>query len=107
MSNFWPAGEASQADYERLRATIVATGKLPDDLACARFGRRGLAGLVAWPVAEPDFVAELLGGTRPRWTPYEDPRALTMAAAYDLLLGVGATPDDAAGPLWASGGQSR
>lgn len=86
MSRFWPASEAAQADYERLRDAALANGRLPDDLASARFRRRGIAGLIAWPVSEPVFVAMLLGATRPPWTPYEDPRTQAVAAVYRLLL---------------------
>ncbi len=47
--SFWPPAEAAQADYETLRAHLLSHGVLPDDLAAARFARRGLAGLIAWP----------------------------------------------------------
>jgi hypothetical protein len=41
---FWPLAEAAQADYEALRAAAL-TGEAPrDELAAARFARRGLAG---------------------------------------------------------------
>ena len=66
---FWPPAEAAQADYEMLRAHLLRHGALPDDLAAARFARRGLAGLIAWPAAEPDFRADLRGAARPPWTP--------------------------------------
>ena len=58
---FWPVGEAAQADYEALRAHVLATGAMPDSLIAARFARRGLPGLIAWPSAEPVFDAALLG----------------------------------------------
>jgi hypothetical protein len=86
MSALWPVTEAAQADYERLRQTVVSTGQLPHDLASARFARRGLAGLIAWPEADPVFVAVAVGADRPAWTPYADPRAESLAAAYGLLL---------------------
>ena len=86
MSRFWPISEAAQADYERLREAIICNGRLPDDLASARFGRRGLWGLIAWPDAEPVFWAELVGAARPAWTPYADPRTAALAATYRLLL---------------------
>jgi hypothetical protein len=82
---FWPAGEASQADYEALRAVAVAGGASVG-VAAARFGRRGLAGLIAWPVSEPLFVAALSGAVRPAWTPHIDPRSESLAAGYELLL---------------------
>jgi hypothetical protein len=86
MSRFWPPSEPSQHDYERLRSVVVETGRTPDDLAAARFARRGLAGLITWPDAEPVFSASVIGATRPPWTPYGDPRLSVVAAAYRLLL---------------------
>jgi hypothetical protein len=88
---FWPVGEAAQADYENLRRQVLATGAMPDCLAAARFSRRGLAGLIAWPAAEPVFHADLLGAARPPWTPYHDPRLDALAAGYALLLDAAAT----------------
>ncbi len=61
---FWPIGEAAQADYETLREAVL-TGQRPDSVAAARFERRGLAGLIAGPAAEPVFAAVLLGAQRP------------------------------------------
>ncbi len=55
---FWPPAEAAQADYEMLRACLLEGGSLPAGVAAARFARRGLAGLIAWPAAEPGFRAE-------------------------------------------------
>jgi hypothetical protein len=95
---FWPPAEAAQADYEMLRACLLQAGSLPAGLAAARFTRRGLAGLIAWPAAEPDFRAELAGAARPPWTPDADPREQALAACYQFLL-------DAAGALAAVGGQ--
>lgn len=86
MTRFWPVAEAAQADYERLRDAVLATGRLPDDVASARFRRRGVAGLIAWPTAEPVFVAEVLGATRPAWSPYLDPRVEALADVYRLLV---------------------
>jgi hypothetical protein len=86
MRRFWPVAEPAQADYERLRAAAVSRGALPAELAAARFWRRGLAGLIAWPVAEPVFVAVVAGAQRPAWTPYGDPRLEALAATYQLLL---------------------
>jgi hypothetical protein len=83
---FWPVGEAAQADYETLRAHVLDTGTWPDSLAAARFLRRGLAGLIAWPAAEPVFTAELTGACRPPWTPHADPRLDALAAGYAVLL---------------------
>jgi hypothetical protein len=84
---FWPAGEAAQADYEALRAHVLATGAPPDTLAAARFARRGLPGLIAWPSAEPILDATMVGGRRPPWSPHADPRLDALAAGFALLLG--------------------
>ena len=86
---FWPVGEAAQADYEALRAHVLSTGRLPDSLVAARFTRRGLPGLIAWPSAEPVFDAALLGAPRPPWTPHDDPRLDALAAGFALLLTAG------------------
>jgi hypothetical protein len=88
---FWPVGEAAQADYETLRRQVLATGALPDCLAAARFARRGLPGLIAWPAAEPMFRAALVGATRPPWTPYGDPRLDALAAGFAVLLDAATT----------------
>ena len=72
--SFWPPVEAAQVDDETLRAHVCEHSGLPEGLAAARFTRRGLAGLIAWPAAEPVFVADLLAAARPAWTPHEDPR---------------------------------
>ena len=100
---FWPVGEAAQADYETLRGHLLATGGLPDSLAAARFARRGLAGLIAWPAAEPVFHAELVGAAHPPWSPHADPRLDALAAGFALLLdAAGRIPAPAAG---AGGGR--
>jgi hypothetical protein len=96
---FWPPAEAAQADYEMLRTCVLEARSLPAGLAAARFARRGLAGLIAWPAAEPVFRAELAGAARPPWTPDADPREQALAACYQFLL-------EAAGPPAASGGQA-
>jgi hypothetical protein len=88
---FWPVGEAAQADYETLRQQMLATGALPDCVAAARFARRGLAGLITWPAAEPVFRAELVGAARPPWTPYTDPRLDALAAGFAVLLDTATT----------------
>jgi hypothetical protein len=89
---FWPVGEAAQADYETLRRQVLATGVLPaESLPTARFARRGLAGLIAWPGAEPAFRAELIGAVRPPWTPYDDPRLDALAAGFAVLLDAAVT----------------
>jgi hypothetical protein len=88
---FWPVGEAAQSDYETLRQQVLTTGALPDCLTAARFARRGLAGLIAWPAAEPVFVAELVGAARPPWSPYQDPRLDALAAGFAVLLDAATT----------------
>ena len=96
---FWPIGEAAQADYEMLRAYMLTEGDLPLSLPAVRFSRRGLAGLIAWPVADPVFTGPVLGAARPRWSPHHDPRVEALAAGFALLLraDVGAELDLAQG----------
>jgi hypothetical protein len=89
--SFWPPVEAAQVDYETLRVHLLEQQTLPDGLAAQRFSRRGLAGLIAWPVAEPVFVAELIGAARPAWTPYADARISALAAGYQFLLDAAAS----------------
>lgn len=92
MRSFWPAAEAAQSDYEALREAVLAGGQVLT-MAAGRFERRGLAGLIAWPVSEPVFLARLAGADRPAWTPHVDPRLESLAAGYELLL---AAPDELA-----------
>jgi len=83
---FWPAAEAAQADYEALRATVLA-GAAPVGPAAVRFWRAGLVGLIRRPAtAEPVFVGVLRGATRPPWTPHADPRLEALAGGYELVL---------------------
>jgi len=88
MRQFFPAGEATQADYERLRGAVLAGTPLVGALS-ARFERGGLAALIASPqtASAPCFVAELVGASRPAWVPYADPRVDALAESYGLLLG--------------------
>jgi hypothetical protein len=86
IRSFWPPAEAAQVDYEMLRGQLLEHGGLPDGLAAARFGRRGLAGLIAWPSSAPVFLADVLGAARPPWTPHLDPRVSALAAGYQFLL---------------------
>jgi hypothetical protein len=102
--SFWPPAEAAQIDYETLRAQVCEPTGLPEGLTAARFARRGLAGLIAWPSAEPVFVAELLAAVRPAWTPHEDPRVAALAASYQFLLDAGARVDSVAGLALPGGG---
>ena len=95
--SFWPPVQAAQVDYETLRAHVCEHSGLPGGLAAARFARRGLAGLIAWPAhAGPVFVAELLAAVRPAWTPHEDPRVAALAAGYQFLLDAAARVDSVA-----------
>jgi hypothetical protein len=80
--------EPAQIDYEALRTHLLENEQLPEDLAAARFARRGLAGLITWPVSEPVFAAELRGAARPAWSPHADPRMEALAAGYQFLLDV-------------------
>lgn len=96
MRRFWPVAEPAQADYERLRADVVSGRGLPDELAAARFFRRGLAGLICWPAAKPVFAAVVAGARRPAWTPYGDPRPDALAATYRLLLAEARVPENKA-----------
>ena len=91
--SFWPPVQAAQVDYETLRGHVLELTGLPEGLAAARFARRGLAGLIAWPAAEPVFVAELLAAARPAWTPHEDPRVAALAVGYEFLLDLAADRD--------------
>ena len=91
--SFWPPREAAQVDYEALRAHLVEHDRLPEGLASARFSRRGLAGLTAWPATEPVFAAELIGAARPAWTPDLDPRVTALAAGYQFLLDINTAVD--------------
>jgi hypothetical protein len=84
---FWPIGEGAQADYEALRKAVLS-GEALQSLAAARFARRGLAGLIAWPVAEPIYTVVMLGAQRPPWTPGADPRWDALAASYELIVSV-------------------
>jgi hypothetical protein len=103
--SFWPPGEATQTDYETLRAHLLEHGCLPEGLAAARFARRGIAGLIAWPSAEPVFGGVLLGAAHPAWTPYTDPRVSALAAGYQFLLD--AAPAVQAAPISLPGGGVR
>jgi hypothetical protein len=85
---FWPISEQSQADYEGLREAVLS-GQSLASAAAAKFSRRGLAGLIAWPRAELIYSAVLLGADRPPWTPYADPRVGLLADSYELILSAG------------------
>jgi hypothetical protein len=85
-ARFWPVSEPAQADYERLRASVVAGERLEGLLAARRFARGGLAGLISWPAAEPDYLGSLIGAHRPAWCGSEDPRERQLRDAYGFLL---------------------
>lgn len=88
MSRLWPVGEAAQADYEQLRAAMLA-GLAPVGPAASRFETEGMWGLIRRPASAAAFTARLHGARRPAWTPYVDPRLEALADAYNLLLSAG------------------
>jgi hypothetical protein len=91
VRSFWPPAEAAQFDYETLREHLLEQGTLPGGLAAARFARRGMAGLIAWPAAEPLFISEITGADRPRWSPHVDTRQDALAVCYQFLLDAATT----------------
>jgi hypothetical protein len=90
---FWPLAEAAQADYEALRAAALAGEAPRDELAAARFARRGLAGVIAWPCSEPIYLGALVGARRPAWSGAEDPREVALGEAYGFLVAHASTTD--------------
>lgn len=93
MRRLWPVGEAAQADYEALRAAVLAGMPLVGP-AATRFESAGLFGLVRRPVAEAAFTARLFGARRGPWTPYGDPRLEALGVAYELILAAGEAIED-------------
>jgi hypothetical protein len=89
---FWPLAEASQADYEALRAAALAGERPRDELAAARLARRGLAGVIAWPSSEPVYLGALVGARRPAWSGGEDPREAALGEAYGFLVARASAP---------------
>jgi hypothetical protein len=83
---FWPLAEPAQADYEQLRAIVIAGGQLDELLAARRFARRGLAGLISWPTAEPAYLGSVIGARRAPWSGSEDPRDDQLRDTYAFLL---------------------
>lgn len=83
---FWPMCEPAQADYERLRVIVLAGGEVDDMLAARRFARRGLAGLISWPSAEPVYLGSVIGARCPPWCGAEDPRERQLRETYAFLL---------------------
>jgi hypothetical protein len=55
-------------------------------LAARRFARRGLAGLIGWPSAEPAYLGSVIGARRPPWCGGEDPSERQLREAYAFLL---------------------
>ena len=89
---FWPVGEAAQADYEALRAAALGGEPERDELAAARFARRGLAGVIAWPRSEPVYLGALVGARRAAWSGNEDPREAALGEAYGFLVARASAP---------------
>jgi hypothetical protein len=83
----WPIAEPAQADYEQLRELALTGGELGGLFAARRFERRGLAGLIWWPAAEPAFLGSVIGAPRARWCGAEDPREAWLCDTYAFLLG--------------------
>jgi hypothetical protein len=87
-ARFWPIAEPAQADYEQLREIVLAGGEQGDILAARRFARRGLAGLISWPQAEPAYLGSVIGAPRPPWSGRNDPREQQLHDTYAFLLDV-------------------
>jgi hypothetical protein len=83
--------ESAQADYETLRAAVLAAEQVPVSSAWLRFNRDGLAGLIDAPMSPPVFVATLAGALRPAWSPHADPRLDALAAVYGGLVAASET----------------
>jgi hypothetical protein len=84
---FWPIAEPAQADYEQLRELVLSGGELGELLTARRFERRGLAGLISWPAAEPAYLSSVISAPRPPWCGGEDPREGYLGDTYAFLLG--------------------
>jgi len=87
--DFWPVGEAAQADYEQLRVLAVA-GVPALGGSARRFERYGLWGLIASPQAAPAYVASFVGAQRPAWSPYQDPRELALGDGFQIIVAASA-----------------
>ena len=90
--DFWPVGEAAQADYEQLRALTLA-GVPALGVSAQRFERHGLWGLIASPHAAPVYVASVVGAQRPAWSPYQDPRELALADGFQIIVAASAATE--------------
>ena len=71
---------ARKADYEQLRAAVLA-GIALVGVSASRFERAGLAGLIVAPSSEAVFAAVMVGAQRPPWTPHGDPRLEALACS--------------------------
>jgi hypothetical protein len=89
---FWPIAEAAQADYEALRAAALAGEPPRDELTAARFARRGLDGLIAWPSSEPTYLGAIVGAQRLAWSGNEDPREAALGETYGFLVAHAGAP---------------
>jgi hypothetical protein len=87
---FWPISESAQADYEALRAAVLAE-QVPASAGWLRFSRHGLAGLIDAPISPPVFAVTLTGALRPAWSPHADPRSEALAAVYGALVATSET----------------
>ncbi len=105
MRSFWPIGEGAQADYEQLRAGVLAGTPLVS-AAAGRFERTGLAGLILQPSAPAAFSAVLLGAARPPWSPYGDPRQEALTDGYLLVLSMVAAASGAGTSAVAASGST-
>jgi hypothetical protein len=85
-TRFWPIAEPAQADYEQLREIVLTAGDLGELLVARRLERRGLAGLISWPAAEPVYLGSVMGASRPPWSGAEDPRDGYLCDTYAFLL---------------------
>ena len=101
MRVFWPPAEAAQADYERLRAAVLA-GVAVADVTELRFARAGLMALIARPASPPDLVATVHGALRAPWSAHTDPRLDALAAGFVLLLHAADQP-----PVCETQGEAR
>lgn len=85
-ARFWPIAEPAQADYEQLRALVLAGEPIDGLLAARRLARRGLPGLISWPQAEPAYLGSVIGARRPPWSGSEDPREAQLGEVFGFLL---------------------
>jgi hypothetical protein len=86
MRAFWPAVEAAQTDYESLRRAALS-GVSPSTPTWLRFQRHGLIALITTPeLIDSTFSADVVGVSRPPWSPHSDPRLEVLAAGYEFVL---------------------